>query len=445
MDLCDTNLTSTSQNKMVFEGNVEGARVEVFLDNGCSGLALMDYSLAYLLDVDLVELTKPIPVTLSDGSKSDYPVQFITKPITLSMDCEEPPTFQTGSNEFLEFKKIMANFREYKSNVKKMGRSNASQRISRQKAKKKAEAHRKTEAQEARQARETGRRTRADEATNLRNGRHWKEDEAKYAREFEELMQEQVELHDTLLQLHNLESMGIELCGVEVFENEEGIVYHAQVVLDKEYAKSTCTVDAKGIPKKYADYADVFAEDGVDEKKTNLPNHRHYDLEIKLVDGSELPKPQKIYPLSPIQLKALKEYIDMALAKGWISPSKSPLGAGCFFVPKPNGGLRLCINFRQVNDITVKDRYPVPLVDQLLNSLSGAKIYTRLDMPQAYHLLRIKKGDEWKTAFRTRFGAYQYNVGCFGLTNAPATFQRFLNDIFKDKDESTHEDHVRKF
>ena len=201
------------------------------------------------------------------------------------------------------------------------------------------------------------------------------------------------------------------------------------LVTDKVYAKSTTPLNPDGIPLKYMHHSDVFKPK---EGNLPLPPHRAYDLAIDLEEGQPLPRINKIYPLAPDEQKALADYIKKALEKGWISPSQSPIGAPCFFVKKPNGGIRLCIDYRGINKITVKNKYPIPLTQDLLDRLGNAKIFTRLDLPDAYHLVRIKEGDEWKTAFRTPQGHFQYNVVSFGLTNAPSVFQFFMDDIFKE-------------
>ncbi|XP_053575173.1 uncharacterized protein LOC128664360, partial [Bombina bombina] len=120
------------------------------------------------------------------------------------------------------------------------------------------------------------------------------------------------------------------------------------------------------------------------------------------------------------------------LARGFIRPSSSPVGAGFFFVGKKDGGLRPCIDYRGLNQITIKNSYPLPLIPELFTSLQGATIFTKLDLRGAYNLIRIRKGDEWKTAFNTRFWHYEYLVMPFGLCNAPAVFQHFVNEIFRD-------------
>ena len=117
---------------------------------------------------------------------------------------------------------------------------------------------------------------------------------------------------------------------------------------------------------------------------------------------------------------------------GFIRSSESPFGAPVLFVKKKDGSLRLCIDFRRLNVITRKDKYPLPLISDLLDTPRRARIFTKLDLKHAYHLVRVALGDKWKTAFRTRYGSFEWLVMPFGLTNAPSVFQRFVNEIFAD-------------
>uniref|UniRef100_A0A803JBS6 Reverse transcriptase domain-containing protein n=1 Tax=Xenopus tropicalis TaxID=8364 RepID=A0A803JBS6_XENTR len=181
------------------------------------------------------------------------------------------------------------------------------------------------------------------------------------------------------------------------------------------------------VPSVFRDFSDVFCKKSAEF----LPPHRQYDCPIDLLPGT-MPPRGRTYPLSPAETAAMKEYISENLQRGFIRPSTSPAGAGFFFVEKKDGGLRPCIDYRGLNKITVKNRYPLPLISELFDQLKGAKIFSKLDLRGAYNLIRIREGDEWKTAFNTRDGHYEYLVMPFGLCNAPAVFQEFVNDIFRD-------------
>ena len=162
-----------------------------------------------------------------------------------------------------------------------------------------------------------------------------------------------------------------------------------------------------------------------------LPPHREYDCEIKLKDNSNLFY-GPIYPLTETERDELKKYLKENLEKGFIRKSTSPAGAPILFVRKKDGTLRLCIDYRKLNDMTIRNSYPLPLIGDLLDRVKGAKYFTKLDLKSAYNLVRIKEGDEYKTAFRTRYGHFEYLVMPFGLKNAPATFQHFINDVLSD-------------
>ena len=209
------------------------------------------------------------------------------------------------------------------------------------------------------------------------------------------------------------------------------------------------------IPEAYQDLADVFSK----EKANELPAHGPQDHAIEVQGGS--PSFGPLYNCSARELEAIRVYIEENLAKGFIRPSTSPAGAPILFVKKKDGTLRLCVDYRGLNRLTVKNRHPLPLISEALDRLVGAKVYTKLDIRSAYNLIRIKEGDEWKTAFRTRYGHFEYRVMPFGLANAPATFQGHINAVLRDyldvfclayiddilifsEREEDHEEHVRK-
>ena len=120
------------------------------------------------------------------------------------------------------------------------------------------------------------------------------------------------------------------------------------------------------------------------------------------------------------------------LAKGHITPSTSPAGYPVMFVPKKGNELRFCVDYWQLNKITIKNRYALPLILELQDRFHGAKWFTKLDVRDIYALIRMKEGEEWKMAFRCRYGHYEYTVMPFGLTNAPATFQVLINDTLRE-------------
>ncbi|QRV77082.1 Retrotransposable element Tf2 protein [Ceratobasidium sp. AG-Ba] len=185
--------------------------------------------------------------------------------------------------------------------------------------------------------------------------------------------------------------------------------------------------DLPTIPEEFMEFIDVFSE----ELLKKLPEHRSFDCNIDFVEGSDLPKPAKVYPLSPIESRTIKEFIDQELADGKIRSSKSPIASPCFFLKKKDGSLRLVTDYQKINNITIPDQFPMPLQVELVDQVKNAKIYSKLDLRWGFNNIRIKEGDEWKTAFRTAYGIYEYLVMPFGLKNAPAVLQRMMNDIFR--------------
>lgn len=187
------------------------------------------------------------------------------------------------------------------------------------------------------------------------------------------------------------------------------------------------------LPIEIRHFTNLFLDDEVSPESSLPPHRKGTDTTITLqkdVTGRDKEIPWgRLYKMSREELLVLRKELSNLLKKNWIRPSTSPGGAPVLFVKKPNGGLRLCIDYRNLNAITERDRYPLPLVTETLRLLSRAKWISKVDVRTAFHRLRIKEGDEWKTAFRTQFGSYEWLVTPFGLAGAPAAFQRWVNSV----------------
>ncbi|OJT06055.1 Transposon Tf2-12 polyprotein [Trametes pubescens] len=180
------------------------------------------------------------------------------------------------------------------------------------------------------------------------------------------------------------------------------------------------------VPKKFHDFASVFSPIEVE----NLPPHRPgFDASIELEEGKVL---GPLYHLSQQERQVLFDYIESNLRKGFIRRSTSAAASPVLFVRKKSGELRLCVDYRGLNAISKKNRYPLPLFDDLLDRVQGCRVFSVLDLKNAFNLIRVREGDEWKTAFRTHLGLFEYTVMPFGLTNAPGIFQGFIQDTLQD-------------
>jgi hypothetical protein len=202
-----------------------------------------------------------------------------------------------------------------------------------------------------------------------------------------------------------------------------------------------------------SEFKDVFPNE-----LPGLPPERELDFTIELKPGAE-PISKTPYRMTAPELCELQMQLKELLDLGLIRPSVSPWGAPVIFVKKKDGSLRLCIDYRDLNRATVKNRYPMPRIDDLFDQMKGAVVFSKIDLRSGYHQLRIKEGDIPKTAFRTRFGHYEFVVVPFGLTNAPAVFMSLMNGVFRkyldrfvqvflddiliySKNEREHEEHL---
>jgi Reverse transcriptase (RNA-dependent DNA polymerase)/RNase H-like domain found in reverse transcriptase/Integrase zinc binding domain/Integrase core domain/Chromo (CHRromatin Organisation MOdifier) domain/Retroviral aspartyl protease len=236
-------------------------------------------------------------------------------------------------------------------------------------------------------------------------------------------------------------------------------IYEIDRIIDEklqaEYNESDDRVERE-LPAAYNGFADVFSKKASDQ----LPPHRPYDHQIQLEADNTLGY-SPLYNQSVEELLAVKKYLNENLKKGFIVDSQAPFASPTLFVKKANGSLRFCVDFRKLNSLTRKDRYPLPLMDETFARLSKAKKFTKLDIRQAFHRIRMHPDSEDLTTFRTRYGAYKCKVLPFGLTNGPATYQRYMNDVLFDylddfctaylddiliysENEEEHELHVKK-
>ena len=173
------------------------------------------------------------------------------------------------------------------------------------------------------------------------------------------------------------------------------------------------------------EYVDVFPD-----KLPGLPPQRVVDFGIELHSGTS-PISMTPHRMAPVELQELRVQLQELLDKGFIRPSTSPWGAPVLFAKKKDKTLRLCIDYRQLNRVTIKNRYPLPSIDDLFDQLRGARVYSKIDLCTGYHQLRVRETNIPKTAFRTRYGHFKFTVMPFGLTNAPAAFMDLMHRVFQ--------------
>ncbi|XP_027169481.1 uncharacterized protein LOC113769214 [Coffea eugenioides] len=198
----------------------------------------------------------------------------------------------------------------------------------------------------------------------------------------------------------------------------------------KEVSANANELDT-ALPSSFAkllqEYDDVFPDD----VPSGLPPIKGIEHQIDLIPRAPLPN-RTAYRSNPEETKEIQRQVVELLVKGWARESLSPYAVPVILVPKKNGSWRMCTNCRAINTITVKYRRPIPRLDDMLDELHGAVIFTKIDIKSRYHQIRIKEGDEWKTAFKTKYGLYEWLVMLLGLTNAPNTFMRLMNHVLRE-------------
>jgi hypothetical protein len=198
--------------------------------------------------------------------------------------------------------------------------------------------------------------------------------------------------------------------------------------LPSQETTQSCAFSMIELPLKkilvVCDYADVFPDELL-----GMPPDRDIEFAIELQPGTT-PISKRPYRMPPAELAELKKQLQELLDKGFIRPSTSPWGCPALFVKKKDESLRLCIDYRPLNAVTIKNKYHLPRIDILFYQLVGAKVFSKIDLRSDYHKIKIRASDIPKTAFSTRYGLYKYLVMSFGLTNAPAYFMYLMNSVF---------------
>jgi len=199
-------------------------------------------------------------------------------------------------------------------------------------------------------------------------------------------------------------------------------------IWDEEEAAARSEEEAKKmVPEKFHLWIKVFRK----KQSERMPTKKMWDHAIE-VKEEFVPRKGKVYPLSMDKREKVREFIQEQLRKGYIQPLKLPQTAPVFFVGKKNGKKRIVQDYWYLNEWTIKNNYPLPLISDVLENIGTKKVFTKMDLRWGYNNMRIKEGDEWKAAFTTLEGSFKPTVMFFGLTNSPATFQVMMNNLLRE-------------
>ena len=230
-------------------------------------------------------------------------------------------------------------------------------------------------------------------------------------------------LHHSVPHTPLVQEISVHQMDKEVVDSNMGLLLYS-MASDKIEASDLTPLQLQQLQSVLVQFEDVFAV------HVALPPPRDHDHQIPLILGAKPPNIRP-YHYGPLQKSEIEKAVQELLDAGFIRPSRSPFSFPVLLVRKKDSTWRMCMDYRELNAITVKDRYPIPLIDDLLDELFGAQYFTKLDLRSGYHQIRMYPSDVKKTAFRTHAGHYEFLVMPFGLTNAPVTFQNLMNDLFR--------------